>query len=95
MKEFKISPSSCHKIMGKRGLGKTGETYIKEFLITQMYDRKKEFSNKYTKKGNINENGSIDFINNQLGFDGVKNEEFFENDFILICRQIHDYLGAK
>ena len=82
MKEFKISPSMCGKIMGKRGLGKTGETYIKQFLTEQIYSRRKEFSNKYTKKGNLTENGSIDFINSQLGFEGVKNEEYFKNDFI-------------
>jgi len=83
MEEFKIRASSCGEIMGKRGLGKTGETQVKEWLIDEIFERRKTFSNKFTKKGDLSENGSINFISEQLGFEGLtKNEDFFSNDFM-------------
>ena len=82
MKEFKIRASACGNIMGSRGLGKTGETYCKDWLKGQVYNRKRNISNKYTQKGNEVEDNSIDFISEQLNLGFVlKNEKFFENDF--------------
>ena len=82
MKEFKIRASACGNIMGSRGLGKTGETYCKDWLKGQVYNRKRDISNKYTQKGNEVEDNSIDFISEQLNLGFVlKNEKFFENDF--------------
>jgi len=82
MKEFKIRASACGNIMGVRGLGKTGETYCKDWLKGQVYNRKRDISNKYTQKGNEVEDNSIDFISEQLDLGFVlKNEKFFENDF--------------
>ena len=82
MKEFKIRASACGQIMGVKGLGKTGENYVKTWLKEQIYDRKKEFTSKYTDKGLIVEDNSLDFIADELkiGFI-VKNEQFYENDF--------------
>lgn len=61
----------------------TVKSYAKSWLKEQLYQRRKQFSNKYTQKGNITEDDSIDFIAEQLFFDTlVKNEEYFENDFI-------------
>ena len=81
MKQFKINGSSCGKIMGVRGLGKTGESFINQKLVEGIFKRKKEFSNKYTQKGNIVENGAITFVDDVLDLGGViKNEEWFESE---------------
>jgi len=82
-KEFKINASSCGKIMGIKGLGKTGQTLVNEKVVENIFERKKEFSNKFTNKGNIVENGSITFISEALEYKGLqKNEEHFSNDFM-------------
>lgn len=83
MKEFKIRASQCGKIMGIKGLGETGKTYCKNWLKEQLYNRKIEFSNKYTEKGLIVEDNSLDFIAETMRYGMIlKNEKFFENDFI-------------
>ncbi len=83
MKEFKIRASACGSIMGKKGLGQTGLTYCETWLKEQLYSRKKEFSNKYTQKGNIVEDNSLDYIAEQLGFGMLlKNERHYENEFM-------------
>lgn len=82
IKDFKIRASACGNIMGVRGLGKTGETYVKDWLKGQIYNRQRDISNKYTQKGNEVEDNSIDFVCEQLDLGFVlKNEKFFENDF--------------
>ena len=83
MKEFKIRASASGKIMGIKGLGKTGETYCQNWLKEQLYGRKIEFTSKYTDKGNIVEDNSLDFIADKLGYGLlIKNEKYFENPFI-------------
>jgi len=80
---FKIRASSCAKIMGIKGLGKTGESYCQQWLKETLYERKKEFSSKYTQKGNEVEYNSIDFVSEQLDYGMLmKNETRFENDFM-------------
>jgi len=80
---FRIRASQCGKIMGKRGLGKTGESYVKEFLTEQRFKRTKEFRNKYTDKGIIMEDEAIDVVADHFGYGMLlKNEESFENDFM-------------
>ena len=82
MKEFKIRASASGKIMGIKALGKTGESYCENWLKEQLYKRKIEFSNKYTEKGLIMEDNSIDYVADQLGYGFLaKNEKYFENDF--------------
>lgn len=87
MKEFKIRASACGQIMtndrsGKQ-MGKTAQTYCETWLKEQLYNRRKEFSNKYTQKGLIVEDNSLDFIADQLGFGMlIKNEQYFENEFM-------------
>jgi len=69
--------------MGVKGLGKTGESYVELWAKEQIYNRRKEFSNKYTQKGLIMEDESIDLAcKNLLYFEMIKNEQYFENDFI-------------
>jgi hypothetical protein len=83
-KLFRIRASQSGAIMGIKGLGKTGETYVENWLKEQIYNRKKEFSNKYTEKGNIMEDESIDFVAKYLDLGMlIKNERQFENDFFI------------
>jgi hypothetical protein len=92
MKEFKIRCSQIGKIMGEPKLkadkeagklSQTAKTYCEDWLKEQLYGRKKEFSNKYTEKGEIVEQDSIDFIAEQLNFNMlIKNETFFADDFM-------------
>lgn len=82
MREFKIAPYACGKIMGKRGLGKTGESYVKLWLKEQIYNRRKEINTKHMSKGLIVEDDSLDFVADKLGYGMIlKNEEKLENDF--------------
>lgn len=83
MKEFKIRASAAGNIMGQKALGKTGETYCKDWLKGQVYKRVREIDTKYTRKGNECEDNSIDFIADalNLGF-VIKNERHYENDFM-------------
>lgn len=89
MKEFKIRGSACGQIMtnprAKKDieaglLSKTAKTYCETWLKEQLYNRKKEFSSKYTDKGNITEDESIDFVADQLGYGMLmKNEKHLDN----------------
>jgi hypothetical protein len=82
MKQFKCRASALGEIMGVKGLGKTGETYVKSWLKEQVYNRRVEISSKYLSKGLIMEDAGIDLYNEYAGIFSVKNEQFFENDFI-------------
>lgn len=81
--EFKIRCSAIGKIMGVRGLGKTGESFCEDWLKEQIYSRHKEFDSKYTQKGNEVEDNSIEFIAENLDYGFlIKNEEHFEDEFM-------------
>jgi len=88
MKDFKIRCSAIGSIMTepknkKDFLSKTAQTYCQTWCKEQLYNRKKEFSNKYTQKGNIVEDNSIDFVAEYLNLGMlIKNEQHFENDFL-------------
>lgn len=88
MKEFKIRCSAIGKIMTNarsknETLSETTKTYCQEWLKEQIYERRKEFSNKYIEKGNIMEGNSLDYIAEHLGYGMLlKNEEYFSNDFL-------------
>jgi len=88
MKDFKIRCSAIGSIMTepknkKDFLSKTAHTYCQTWCKEQLYNRKKEFSNKYTQKGNIVEDNSIDFVAEYLNLGMlIKNEQHFENDFL-------------
>ena len=81
--EFKIRASACGKIMGKRGLGKTGETYAEMWLKGKIYNRRHEIKSKYLEKGNIMEDNSLDEVAKNLGLGIlIKNEKHFDNDYM-------------
>lgn len=80
---FKIRASACGQIMGAKGMGKTGESYVKQYLLEQTYNRKKEITTKYMQKGNEVEDNSLDFVADQLGYGMIlKNQNHFENDYM-------------
>lgn len=64
-------------------LSKTVQSYCKEWIKEQLYGVKKEFSNKYTDKGNLMEDNAIEMTIGWLGLPLLteKNEQFFEDDY--------------
>lgn len=87
MKEFKIRCSAIGQIMAnsrtKGQLSKTALTYVDQWLKEQIYNRRKDIYSKYLEKGLTVEDESIEFIANNLDYGFlVKNEEYFENDFL-------------
>lgn len=82
IKEFKMRASASGKIMGARGIGKTGETYLQEWVKQQIYGVYKQIKSKFIDKGNLCEEDAIDFIAVHKGYKGIyKNEKYFENDY--------------
>lgn len=87
-KQFKIRASQSGKIMtnsrDKTTMGETAKTYCEEWMKEQIYQRKKITENKYFDKGNLMENEAIEMISifyPELPL-LIKNEEYFENEFI-------------
>jgi hypothetical protein len=81
--KFRCRASAIGKIMGVRGLGKTGESFVQEWLKEKIYGVRKEFTSKYTDKGNTNEGIAIDMTATALNEPMLlKNDEWFENDYI-------------
>lgn len=85
---LKIRCSALGKIMTNSKsksevLSKTCKTYLQELAIEEMYGIKKEFSSRYTDKGNLVERESIDLAQEVLDYGFMyKNEEHFTNDFL-------------
>lgn len=81
LKPFKIRCSSIGDIIGVKGLGKTGETVCSNWMKEQLYDRRKDFKNKYLDKGLQMEDEAIAYASEHLGWGSVsKNDEWFEDD---------------
>lgn len=89
MKQFKIRCSAIGQIMTNARsktaiLSKTTETYLQDWTKEQLYGRRKQFSNKYTDKGLVVEDDSLDYVAEVLGYDSlIKNDKFFKNDFLM------------
>ena len=85
---LKIRCSAIGKIMTNARsksevLSKTCKTYLQELAIEEMYGIKKEFSSRYTDKGNIVENESIELAQQVLDSGFMhKNEEQLSNDYL-------------
>lgn len=81
--KFRARCSKVGDLMGVKGLGKTGQSYVEQWYKEQLYERRKEFTSRYTQKGIINEDESIDLISQKLNV-GIllKNEQYFENEFL-------------
>jgi hypothetical protein len=80
IKPFKLRCSGIGQVMGVKGLGKTGETFLNNWIVEQIYNRRKDFYSKYTEKGTRMEEKSIEYLSQQLNLPCYKNEEFFEDD---------------
>ena len=64
-------------------LSQGAKTYCKDWLKGQLLDYEKIFRNKYTDKGNIMEDESIDFIADQLGYGFlIKNEVYYQDEYM-------------
>lgn len=87
MKEFKIRASGAGQIMTNprsksETLSKTTQTYCQDWVKEQLYNRRKEFTSKYTDKGIIVEDNSIDTYAEFKGIPMLlKNEKYYEDDF--------------
>lgn len=85
---MKIRCSAIGKIMTSpksKGevLSQTTKSYLQELAITEVYGIRKEFSSRYTDKGNEVEDLSIALCNDVLDIGFIyKNEEHFTNDWI-------------
>lgn len=66
----------------KPELPKGAKTYCEQWLKEQIYGRRYQFNAKYTEKGNIVEDDSIQFISSYFGVPMVKNEKHFSDDEI-------------
>lgn len=64
-------------------LSQTAKSYCEDWLKSQIYGRKLEFTNKYTEKGIIMEDESIDFISKMLDYGQLfKNTVRHENNYM-------------
>ena len=85
---MKIRCSAIGKIMTSpksKGevLSQTTKTYLHELAIEEIYGIRKEFSSRYTDKGNEVEDLSIALCNDVLDLGFIyKNEEHFNNDWV-------------
>ena len=85
---MKVRASQIGKIMAtprKAGevLSETAKTYVHDLVLEEKYGIKKEFSSRYTDKGNEVEEAGIALVNEVLNYKFIyKNYEFFENDWI-------------
>jgi len=85
---MKIRCSSLGKIMTNsksKGevLSQTAKTYLKELALEEKFGIKKDFSSRYTDKGNTQEDIAIEMASQVLNLPfALKNTEYFENDFV-------------
>jgi hypothetical protein len=83
IKQFKIRASKSGELTRPRGLGETAKKYLRQWLYAENIGKPMvSISNKYLSKGLILEDQAIDAVSNQLGVFALKNEKYFENDFV-------------
>ncbi len=85
MKEFKLRASAAGTLApnGKGSLLSVGgKTYIKEWVISQIYGVEKQVKSKYIDKGVMMEDQAIDFTVKMLDIQfALKNEKQFTDDY--------------
>ena len=85
---MKIRCSSLGKIMTSpksKGevLSQTAKTYLKELALEEKLGIRKDFSSRYTDKGNTQEDLAIEMASQVLNLPfALKNTEYFENEFV-------------
>jgi hypothetical protein len=64
-------------------LSETAKTYVHDLVLEEKYGIKKEFSSRYTDKGNEVEEIGIALVNEVLNYKFIyKNYDYFENDWV-------------
>lgn len=85
MKQFKLRASAAGTLVpnGKGSLISVGgKTYLKEWVISQIYGVEKQIKSKYIDKGIEMEDRAIDFAVKMLDIQfAMKNEQRFEDDY--------------
>lgn len=85
---MKVRCSQIGKIMTnprKSGevLSQTAKTYVQDLVLQEKYGIRKEFSSRYTDKGNEVEDLSIALVNEVLNYKFIyKNDEHFNNEWL-------------
>lgn len=85
---MKVRCSQIGKIMAtprKAGgvLSETAKTYVQDLVLEEKYGIKKEFSSRYTDKGNAVEEAGIALVNDVLNYKFIyKNYDYFENEWV-------------
>jgi len=74
--------SAVGNLMGKQGIGLTGEKLLIETYIEHKYGRSKDIVSKYLDKGTQCEQQGIDLLNKISGENYVKNEIRIANEYI-------------
>lgn len=64
-------------------LGETVKAHLLECWITETYGRRRELENQYVEKGHLQEDDGITLYSRVTSTFYKKNEEVFENDFII------------
>ena len=84
---FKARASRAADLMGEKGLGDTGKTYINDFLTEHIYGYRKDLDNKYIKNGLSGEDQAIDLVARYYGHglllkntEGKKENDFFTGE---------------
>lgn len=100
MKQFKIRASQAGKILANprtktETLSSTTLTYVKEWLKEALYKRRKQLSNKYMDKGNLNEEDGVTLLALHFGAWLDTNTAYMKNDWACgTCDINHKELGV-
>jgi hypothetical protein len=84
--QFKIRASAAGQIMTSdrsgKGMGKTAQSYVETWIKEKLYDRRRQFTSKYTIKGLSMESAAIEYYA-EMFFLGMvfKNDEWRENEY--------------
>jgi hypothetical protein len=86
-KEFKARCSSLGKIFTNprskaESISETTKTYLEEWMVEQKFGIRKDIASRYLEKGLQMEDTAIQEYANLFKVDAVKNDEWFENDYI-------------
>lgn len=87
MKDFKIRASAAGQIMKSarsgNSMSETAKSYIEQWLKEQLYNRTKQFSNKYTEKGLLVESDAIKYLSELRGENYIKNVLYFDSEHFI------------
>lgn len=82
-----LQEKTMQELMHKKAnpeLPEGAKTQCKIWIKQNIYARRKEFTSKYTERGDISELATLDFTAKFLGLPGCpKNDQFFENDWFV------------